>query len=121
MARSGAPQLYGDVLYEDDWITCTTMALIIRGYYFPSRRSAPKVIPYSDIRSVRQVAIGRFTGQMRMWGTSIPGIWASFDPKRPRKTSALIVDAGRLTKALITPDDPDWVRDILQSHVTGAG
>jgi hypothetical protein len=119
MPAKGSTTSGGDVLYEDEWITCSSRALIIRGYYLPSRRSLPKIIPYADIRSVKQITIGRFTGQMRIWGTATPRIWASFDPRRPRKISALVVDSGRFTKALITPDDPDRVREILQVRVRG--
>src|ERR1700736_5059890 len=37
-----------EVLYEDDRITCTHSAVVIRGYYFPF--ATAKTVPYRDIR-----------------------------------------------------------------------
>ena len=78
------------VLYEDRWITCTTKELVIGGYYFPF--GFPKRIPYEVIRGVELVQMGVFTGKGRVWGTSHLGYWAHLDPRRPRKTEAMIID-----------------------------
>jgi hypothetical protein len=41
---------------------------------------------------------------------------ASFDPGRPWKSKALILDVGRKVRPFITPDDPDAVRVVIESH-----
>jgi hypothetical protein len=101
-------------LYRDRWITCTDTALVIRGYYFPFGQA--KRIPYDTIRDVTSVRMGVLTGRGRIWGTASPRYWAHLDPHRPRKHTALVVDVGRHVKPFITPDDPDRVRDILDSR-----
>jgi hypothetical protein len=101
-------------LYQDRWIECTADSIEIRGYYFPW--GGAKRIPYSAIRSVRRVTMGRFTGKGRIWGTASPRYWASLDPGRPGKTIALVLDVGHLVQPFITPDDPDTVQRIILLH-----
>jgi hypothetical protein len=45
-----------EILYEDELITCTDSAVVIRGYYFPLARA--KTVPYRDIRGVEQIELG---------------------------------------------------------------
>jgi hypothetical protein len=96
--------------YEDRWISCTPTAIEIRGYYFPW---GTKRIAYDAIRSVRRVSIGALTGKARIWGTANPRYWASLDPQRPRKKTALILDLGHAISPFITPDDPDVAQAII--------
>ncbi len=104
-------------LYEDRWITCTASRVLIRGYYFPV--GPPKSIPYARIRAVRSFEMSPSTGQWRIWGSGTFTYWAHWDPQRPHKHTALLLDLGRrLFQPLITPDRPDEVRAIIESHLT---
>ncbi len=98
-------------IYKDRWISCTSDAVTIRGYYFPW---GTKHIAYASIRSVRRVATGALTGRGRIWGTANPRYWASLDPRRPTKQVALILDLGRRVRPFITPDDPDAVEAAIR-------
>jgi len=100
-------------IYQDRWIDCTTQGVQIRGYYFPW---GSKSIPYSRIQLLRRVSMTRFGGKGRIWGTASPGYWASLDPHRPRKSTALILDLGVGVKPFITPDDPDAVIAAILDH-----
>ena len=102
-----------DTEYRDRWITCTSDALVIRGYYFPW---GSKRIPYASIRSVQLVNLKLFSGRLRGWGTSNPRYWASLDPGRPGKQTALVLDVGRLVHPFITPDDADSVTACIRAH-----
>jgi len=100
-------------LYKDPWIECTDDAVRIRGYYFPW---GTKTIPYRTIQSVRKVAMGRFTGKGRIWGSTTLRYWASLDPGRPAKDAALILNTGRHVLPFITPDDPDAAAAAIIEH-----
>ncbi|HLI53899.1 MAG TPA: hypothetical protein VKU88_06225 [Acidimicrobiales bacterium] len=89
--------------YQDGSIGVTGDALTIKGYYFPG---TVKRVPLAAVRSVRRTDMGALRGRGRIWGTANPGYWANFDPKRPRKAVAFLVDAGKAVKPFITPDDP---------------
>lgn len=60
--------------------------------------------------------MGLVTGRGRIWGTASPRYWAHLDPGRPRKRTALILDVGRRVRPLVTPADPDRVRDIIEAR-----
>jgi hypothetical protein len=108
-------------IYQDQWITCTDDAVRIRGYYFPW---GGKTVPYTSIRSVERVPLGLLTGQLRIWGTSNPTRWASFDPGRTAKNEGLLLDLGRRVRPFITPDDPAAVESVIRRHTapgTGPG
>jgi hypothetical protein len=100
-------------LYCDRWIECTADAVLIRGYYFPW---GTKRVPYQFIREVRRVPMGPATGRGRVWGSTTLRYWASLDPGRPRKQTALILDSGQHIKPFITPDDPDAVAAVISEH-----
>jgi len=104
-----------EVLYRDQWIECTDDALIIRGYYFPW---GTKRVPYRSIREVRRVPIGGLTGRGRIWGSSTLRYWASLDPGRLHKKTALILDNGQRILPFITPDDPAAVVAAIREHST---
>jgi hypothetical protein len=103
------------VQYEDRWIACTPDAIEIRGYYFPwgTRR-----IAYDEVRAMRRVDIGALTGKARIWGTANPRYWASLDPGRLRKKTALILDLGRRVQPFLTPDDPDRFEAAVRARAT---
>jgi hypothetical protein len=104
-------------LYKDPWIECTDDAVLIRGYYFPW---GTKRIPYQAIREVRRVPIGAFTGKGRIWGSTTLRYWASLDPGRPGKKTALILDTGHAILPFITPDDPAAVVTAIREHSDAA-
>jgi len=104
--------------YDDGLIAATEGALVIRRY---NALLQAKAIPYADIRSVEEIPVGRLR-RWRVWGTTIPGYWFNLDPRRPSKSVGFVVDAGRMVKPVITPDDPDRLVEALRSHdvaVTG--
>ena len=100
------------ILYEDSVLVCDDEAITIKTYYFPV---GSKRIPYGDIRFVQPVTMGLMTGKYRIWGMGLSPHWLHFDPSRPRKTEALILDVGGWIKPFITPDDCAAVHDVLKS------
>jgi hypothetical protein len=101
-------------LYSDRWITCTADAILIRGYYFPW---GTKRVPYSTIREVRRVPMtGVLSGKGRIWGSTTLRYWASLDPGRTRKDTALILDTGSWILPFITPDDPAKVAAVISEN-----
>jgi hypothetical protein len=104
-------------LYRDGRIECLPEGLVIRGYYFPW--GGRKSIPYGRIRGAERHEMGVLSGKWRIWGTSHPRYWLNFDPGRPHKTVALVLDLGRWVRPVITPDDPEAVREIIDAHRPG--
>jgi hypothetical protein len=96
-------------VYQDRWISCTEDAVVVRWYYL----WGAKRIPYAAIRSVSRAEMRGLRGRGRIWGTANPRYWASLDPGRPRKSTALILDLGRAVSPYITPDDASAVADII--------
>jgi len=113
--RATFGELYGVGVddYVDPRVQCDASAVHIRGYYFPW---GTKRIPYGAIKGVRSVDITTLTGRARIWGTANPGYWANFDPQRPRKKVALIVDLGKAVKPFLTPDDPDAAEKVIRER-----
>ncbi|HLH67390.1 MAG TPA: hypothetical protein VKV27_17010 [Solirubrobacteraceae bacterium] len=103
--------------YDDGLIATTGDALLIRRYdvLLRSRR-----IPYSQIREVRRIALGRLR-RFRIWGTAVPGEWFNLDPRRPRKRIGFVIDAGRPIRPVITPADPDGLVAALSAHNVTVG
>jgi hypothetical protein len=70
--------------------------------------------------------MGALTGKGRIWGSTTLRYWASLDPTRPSKSTALILDTGASILPFITPDDPAAVEAVILAHssattVTGGG
>ncbi|MEV6796640.1 hypothetical protein AB0M87_32880 [Streptomyces sp. NPDC051320] len=97
--------------YDDGAIRCDDQCLIIRGYYpWGAKRIACtsiKGIETLDLTGTNKVRA------WRIWGTGDFIHWWNFDARRPRKSRALVIDAGRRVRPTITPDDPDAVLRIL--------
>jgi hypothetical protein len=104
-------------LYDDGRIVCTTEELIINAYYFPW---GSKRIPYDHIRGLEEYHLGPATGQWRIWGSGTLKYWFNLDPGRTRKTRGLALDLGGFVQPVITPDDVDQVRSIIETRVTAA-
>ncbi len=90
--------------YQDRSIGVGDDTLTIRGYYFPG---TTKQVSLQAIRSVRRVRMSALRGKGRIWGTANPRYWANFDARRPGKSTAFLVDAGKAVRPFVTPDDPD--------------
>lgn len=99
-------------LYRDRFIECTEDEIVIRWYY----PWGTKHVPYSRVRSFSKVPLTAFRGRGRIWGTGNPRYWASLDPRRPEKSTGLILDLGKAVRPFITPDDAEAVAEILSSH-----
>ena len=99
--------------YQDQFISCGDSGLTIRWYY----PWGSKHISYSSIRSVERVATSAFAGRARIWGTVNPRYWASLDPKRPTKSSAMILDLGKSVRPYLTPDNPDAFEIAVRSRL----
>jgi hypothetical protein len=95
------------VAYDDGRVACTDDALVIRRYYFPK---GSKAIPYAKIGSVKRVPLTVMRGRYRIWGSGDLIHWLNYDPDRPRKDVAFIVQvAGHRIRPVITPNDADAV------------
>ena len=100
--------------YDDGLIACSDVALVIRrnGALLRTKR-----VPYDRIRSVAQVELGAFSfGHWRIWGSTDLRHWFNFDWHRPQKQVGLVLDLGKATKPVITPDDPQHVVTVLRQH-----
>jgi hypothetical protein len=53
----------------------------------------------------------------RIWGSGDFVHWWNLDPRRPRKSVALVLDVGKRVKPTITPADPTTVERILTEKV----
>jgi hypothetical protein len=97
--------------YDDGRVACTDQEIIIRHYYL----LGPKRIKYTAIRQVRQAPLGTM-GKWRIHGSGDFVHWFNFDPRRPRKTIALVIYLDGAIRPVITPDDPDRVVAELAAH-----
>src|SRR5690348_7702109 len=104
-------------LYEDKRIRCDDEGITVRQYYFPF---GSKRVRYDEIRSFDQRQMGALTGRFRIWGTSDPRYWFHLDASRPKKSKAVVIDKGGRVKAVLTPDDPDAVLNILEDKIRRA-
>jgi len=103
------------VAYDDGLIRCDEHALSIRRYY----PWGTKRIPYTSIKSVETLPL---TGlqkvrKWRLWGSGDFVHWWNLDPRRPHKSTALVIDVGRHLRPTITPNDPTAVTRILREAI----
>jgi hypothetical protein len=97
--------------YDDGRVACTNEELIIRHYYAPF---GTKHIKYSAIREVHEVPLA--FAKWRIQGSNDFIHWYSWDPRRPRKKTALVIYLDGAIKPVITPDDPGQVAAALAGH-----
>jgi hypothetical protein len=100
------------VEYDDGLIACAGDALVIRRYTLLLR---PKHVPYNRIRRVTQRRLGTLR-RWRIWGSGDLVHWFNFDPRRPHKDVALVLDLGERVKPVITPNDAGKVVELLRCH-----
>ena len=65
---------------------------------------------------IRRVQLTAIRGKPRIWGTANPRYWASLDPRRATKQTALILDLGRFVRPFLTPDDPDTFERVVRER-----
>ena len=97
--------------YDDGRIACDDQGLLIRHYYLVGA----KHIRYGEIRGVMESPLGA-AGKWRIHGSGDLRHWFNFDPRRPRKNTALVITLGSWVKPVITPDDPARVVAELTEH-----
>jgi hypothetical protein len=102
-------------LYDDGRIVLDEQGVTLRHYYFPIATS--KRVPYDRIRGVEARPMGWLTGKGRGWGSAHPRYWLPLDASRPRKDTLIVLDIGNYVRPAFSPDDPDRVLELLQSHV----
>ncbi|HET9075602.1 MAG TPA: hypothetical protein VFN68_01605 [Acidimicrobiales bacterium] len=98
--------------YDDGRIALDHDGVLIRWYYL----WGSKRIPYSSIREVARRPLTGVSGRWRIWGSGDFVHWWNLDPKRPGKSTALVLDVGGRVRPTITPDDPDAVERIIDEH-----
>lgn len=100
--------------YDDGRVALADDGLVIRTYYFPF---GAKHIRYADIRQVRCKPLTFMGGRYRIWGSGDLHHWFSYDPGRPGKSTALVIElTGQGCRPVITPDQPDAVAAELTAH-----
>jgi hypothetical protein len=100
--------------YDDGLIACSDDGLVIRRSGLFLR---PKNVPYAQIRTVAEVELSGFSfGKWRIWGSTDLRHWFNLDWHRPKKHVGLVLDLGKRTKPVITPDDPQRVVAVLCAH-----
>jgi hypothetical protein len=97
--------------YDDGRVACTDDEIVIRHYYLVGA----KRIKYQAIREVRSVPLGTM-GKLRIHGSGDLVHWFNFDPRRPRKDTALVIYLDGRIRPVITPDDPERVAAELAEH-----
>ena len=103
-------------LYDDGRVACDEKALVIRQYY----PWGTKRVPYVSIKGVTELPLTGLNRprKWRIWGSGDFLHWWNFDPRRPRKELALVIDDGHWVHPTITPDDPKAVERILNERLT---
>lgn len=101
--------------YDDGRIACDEHGLLIRRYY----PWGDKRIAYADIRSIRRLPLTGLSKvrRWRIWGSGDFRHWWNYDPKRPGKTVALVVQNGNPVMPTITPEDPTEVERLVNERI----
>lgn len=101
--------------YDDGDIRCDDQELTIRRYY----PWGAKRIRYTSIRGVETLPLTGVNAvrRWRIWGSGDFVHWWNFDPRRPDKRIALVIDVGRSVYPTITPDDPTAVASLLTQRI----
>jgi len=97
--------------YDDGRVACDDQEVVIRHYYlFGAKR-----IGYQQIREAKVSSLGTM-GKWRIHGSGDLVHWFNFDPRRPRKDTAIVLYLGGSIRPVITPDDPERVAAELAAH-----
>jgi hypothetical protein len=103
-------------VYDDAGIRCDEHGVTIRRYY----PWGAKRVAYTSIRGVEGLPLTGLNKvrKWRIWGSGDFVHWWNFDPQRPHKDKALVIDVGHRVRPTITPEDPDAVERILTARMT---
>lgn len=101
------------VRYEDPHISCDDEGITIRKYAFPL---GEKRVRYEDIQRYHVHPMGPLTGKLRIWGGNLR-YWFHLDSKRPWKDRAIVLDLGKRTLPVLTPDQLEPVLELLRERV----
>ena len=101
-------------LYSDRVVRMDDRGIVIRHYYWPAGN---KRIPYADIRGIAVRPLRAWHGQYRVHGVDHRRRWYSRDRTRGEKETAIDLDIGGLVYPVLTPEDPQWVAELLQQHM----
>lgn len=100
------------VEYKDPRISCDAEGITIRKYAFPF---GDKRVSYDEVKSWVIYPMTAMKGKWRIWGGD-PTHWFHLDTSRPKKEKAIILDLGKMTKPVLTPDDVDAMVEVLRQH-----
>ncbi|MFE2581095.1 hypothetical protein [Streptomyces sp. NPDC059378] len=97
--------------YDDGTIRCDDQGIAILRYY----PWGAKTIRYASIRGVQTLPLtgANKVRRWRIWGSGDFVHWWNFDPNRPKKGVALVLDVGHRICPTITPDDAAAVARII--------
>jgi len=101
--------------YEDTQIIISENKIEIKNYYFPTAES--KIIDFSEIKNINQIALNFLNGRGRLWGMSLAPYWYNWDLRRFGSKKAIVIDLGKLVNPAITPENHEKVLKILQDKI----
>jgi hypothetical protein len=96
--------------YQDSILRIDDGTLTIKRYFFPI---GTKRIDLAQIVGVKEYRMNKLTGKGRIWGSGDFRHWLPLDLRRRNKQQAFVIDVGRRSKPVLTPDDPDAFRAAL--------
>jgi hypothetical protein len=103
--------------YDDGSIACDDDGLAIQRYYpWGARR-----IPYREIRNVRLHRLSGWSAvqKLSVWGPADLVHWWNYDPQRPHRDVAVVIDTGSRIRPTVTPADPAAFERIVRAHLVG--
>lgn len=104
------------IQYDDPVTRLDDHGVTIKSYGRPRH---PRTIPYREIRAVEVIELGPLSGRHRLVGFGFrrPRHFFHWDSARSTKTSGIALDAGRLIRPVITPEDPEGALAVLERHL----
>ena len=102
--------------YDDGLVRLDAHGIRLARYYFPL--GGERRIAWTDLRGYEIRPMTRWTGRYRAWGSHRLDWWFQLDFRRRRKRRMIVLEV-QGTKPVITPDEVDAVRAILDQHVSG--
>lgn len=96
--------------YDDGLVRLDADGIHLARYYFPLGGS--RHVPWSEVRGYELGPLPRWTGRYRLWGTHRLDWWFPLDHRRHRKSQMILLDVAG-TRPVLTPDDVDAVRAVL--------
>ncbi len=104
-----------EFLYEDETINLNEEYLKIYKYYYPLKKE--KLILISKIKKISIFKLTRLSGKYKFFGLNWDLSWFHLDKKRPQKEFGIKIDDGSLISVVITPNNPEFVYDLIKSII----